>query len=42
MFLAEPEHLGSVGAYYGDFHQLDDAEVVALLDRAAQGRKSGG
>ncbi len=34
VFLAEPADLGSVGAFYGDFRQLDDAEVVALLDRA--------
>jgi putative phosphoribosyl transferase len=42
VFLAEPTDLGSVGAFYGDFHQLDDAEVTALLDRAAAGRKSAG
>ena len=42
VFLAEPERLGSVGACYGDFHQLDDTEVAALLDRAAEGRKGGG
>ena len=41
VFLAEPPDLGSVGAFYGDFRQLDDAEVVALLDRAA-GRKGAG
>lgn len=33
VFLAEPADLGSVGAFYADFHQLDDAEVVALLAR---------
>lgn len=31
VFLAEPADLGSVGAFYADFHQLDDTEVVALL-----------
>lgn len=31
VFLAEPLHLGSVGAFYGDFRQLGDAEVAALL-----------
>ncbi len=41
VFLTEPADLGSVGAFYGDFHQLDDAEVLALLDREA-GRKGGG
>lgn len=35
VFLAEPHDLSSVGAFYDDFRQLDDAEVVALLDRAA-------
>jgi len=38
VFLAEPQDLGSVGAHYMDFRQLDDAEVVALLDRAAGAR----
>ena len=42
VFLAEPTDLGSVGAFYGDFRQLDDAEVVALLGRVAAGRKSAG
>lgn len=36
VFLAEPLDLGSVGGFYRDFRQLDDAEVVALLDRAAE------
>ena len=35
--LSEPEFFGGVGAYYADFHQVDDAEVVALLD-SVQGR----
>ena len=26
---------GAIGFYYADFHQMDDAEVVALLERAA-------
>ena len=30
--LSQPGHFGSVGTYYTDFHQVDDAEVVALLD----------
>jgi len=41
VFLAEPPDLGSVGAFYADFHQLDDAEVAALLDRAG-GREGEG
>jgi putative phosphoribosyl transferase len=41
VFLAEPAHLGSVGAHYADFHQLDDAEVAALLGRAAGGAGAG-
>lgn len=32
--LLVPEAFGAVGAFYRDFRQLDDAEVVALLDRA--------
>jgi predicted phosphoribosyltransferase len=32
--LAEPACLGSVGAFYRDFHQLDDAEVLDLLRSA--------
>lgn len=32
--LAEPEHLMSVGRYYGDFHQLEDTEVLAQLAEA--------
>ena len=42
VFLAEPTDLGSVGAFYGDFRQLADTEVAALLDRAAAGRKGVG
>jgi putative phosphoribosyl transferase len=33
--LDTPAGFGSVGAYYQDFRQLEDAEVIALLDRAA-------
>lgn len=40
VFLAEPLDLGSVGAFYADFHQLEDAEVVALLDQRVADRKS--
>lgn len=29
--LAQPEAFGGVSAFYDDFHQLDDDEVVALL-----------
>lgn len=32
--LREPAHMGAVGAFYRDFHQLDDAEVAALLAAA--------
>jgi putative phosphoribosyl transferase len=35
VFLAEPVILGSVGAFYDDFRQTDDAEVIALLNRTA-------
>jgi putative phosphoribosyl transferase len=34
VFLAEPDDLGSVGAFYADFRQLEDSEVAALLQRA--------
>lgn len=34
--LAEPENFRGVGAYYRDFHQLTDAEVVDYLHRAAE------
>lgn len=36
--LATPEPFGSVGAYYGDFEQVSDAEVIALLERSATPR----
>src|SRR5205809_465466 len=31
--VAAPEGLGAIGYYYEDFHQMDDAEVTALLAR---------
>ena len=30
----EPERLGAIGAWYADFDQISDAEVVELLNRA--------
>lgn len=30
--LAQPAFFHAVGAHYGDFHQIEDEEVVALLD----------
>jgi putative phosphoribosyl transferase len=33
--LAEPRRLTAVGAWYRDFRQLEDSEVLALLGRAA-------
>jgi putative phosphoribosyl transferase len=30
--LSQPEFFGGVGAHYADFHQVDDAEVIALLE----------
>ncbi|MEX2648588.1 MAG: phosphoribosyltransferase family protein [Alphaproteobacteria bacterium] len=35
--LAEPEDFVAIGAYYYDFHQLTDDDVVDLLDRAREG-----
>ena len=32
--LSQPAFFGSVGAYYGDFHQVGDEEVTTLLDAA--------
>ncbi len=32
--LSTPFDFGALGFYYDDFHQLDDEEVVALLERA--------
>jgi putative phosphoribosyl transferase len=34
--LASPRQFGAVGAYYEDFGQTSDTEVLALLNRAAQ------
>jgi putative phosphoribosyl transferase len=34
--LLKPERFGGVGAFYRDFHQLEDDEVVRLMDAAAQ------
>jgi putative phosphoribosyl transferase len=34
--LGVPEDFPAVGCFYRDFHQLDDAEVIDLLDRAAR------
>lgn len=31
----KPHPFHAIGAHYGDFHQLDDSEVVDLLDRAS-------
>jgi putative phosphoribosyl transferase len=44
--LRAPRELGAIGFFYHDFHQLSDAEVRELLDRAArragsEGRESG-
>lgn len=35
VILTEPPELGSVGAFYDDFRQVEDAEVTAMLDLAA-------
>lgn len=32
--LAQPSFFGGISLFYDDFHQLDDAEVIALLDKA--------
>lgn len=41
VFLAEPDDLASVGGCYADFRQLEDADVVTLLDRAARRKNLG-
>lgn len=41
VILAEPALFGSVGAFYDDFRQLEDAEVTALLDAARTGGRTG-
>jgi putative phosphoribosyl transferase len=38
--LQMPEHFGGVGMFYADFHQVEDAEVISLLDQAAQNLKA--
>lgn len=32
--LATPDPFGAVGAFYRDFHQTEDDEVIHLLDEA--------
>ncbi len=39
--LAEPEPFRAIGLHYDDFHQLDDAEVLAALDVVAPPQRSG-
>jgi putative phosphoribosyl transferase len=39
--LAEPEPFRAIGLHYDDFHQLDDAEVLAALDAVAPPQRSG-
>ncbi len=34
--LATPVHFGAIGYFYDDFTQVEDAEVIALLDRAGR------
>ena len=34
--LATPAEFGAISMFYEDFHQVEDAEVVACLDRAAK------
>jgi putative phosphoribosyl transferase len=40
--LAQPDPFNAVGQHYDDFHQVDDAEVIAALDAARQPAPSGG
>ena len=40
VFLDEPELFYAVGAFYDDFHQVSDAEVIELLDEAASSRRT--
>ena len=42
--LATPRNLGAIGAFYADFRQLDDEEVIRLLEaaRAAEARDLSG
>jgi putative phosphoribosyl transferase len=39
--LAEPEPFRAIGLHYDDFHQLDDAEVLAALDAIAPTPRAG-
>ena len=41
VFLDEPELFYAVGAFYDDFHQVSDAEVIELLDWAAASKRMG-
>ncbi len=41
VFLAEPALFGSVNAFYDDFREIEDGEVTALLDGAAEWRRAG-
>lgn len=34
--LATPEPFAAIGCFYEDFHQLDDADVIGMLDAAAR------
>jgi putative phosphoribosyl transferase len=36
--LESPDPFGSVGTHYRDFHQLDDAEAIAILDAAGRSK----
>ncbi len=36
VFLATPADFGAVGAFYGDFHQTEDSEVIRLLREAGE------
>ncbi len=40
--LATPAEFGAISLFYEDFHQVEDAEVVACLDRAAKAEAARG
>ncbi|WP_233553081.1 phosphoribosyltransferase [Teichococcus wenyumeiae] len=42
VFLATPEPFGAVGSFFADFTQVEDAEVIALLQRGEGGPPSSG
>ena len=42
VFLAEPARFNSVGAFYDDFHQIEEAEMTAMLEGAAPPNPSAG